>query len=171
MITTINEFRKYLNEADEITTNISSVDILDKNQSKEKLDAYKLLISHYNMNKGKFKALFLKDPKIQEKEALKIYQIEINPLDKKKYNNKYLFMQWDIEKLQNKILEITKNIENLTAQQSTLQEEQKQENIDNIKKLQDELKVINITIIDKKNELKQEISEDLKEIQKLNSIK
>jgi hypothetical protein len=86
MITTINEFKiKLINEAD--TTIVTSDDILGDKQKEEKLNAYNSLLKNYNANKNKFVNIIKKDPSLWEKEAIKIYQTEINSLDKKKYNN------------------------------------------------------------------------------------
>ena len=87
MITTINEFKKFLiKEADTIVT---SDDVLGDKQKEERLNAYNLLLKNYNANKNKFLNVIKKDPTTWEKEAIKLYQTEINPSDKKKYNNKY----------------------------------------------------------------------------------
>ena len=94
MITSINEFKKHLlTEAEEVVdpnnTMVTSDDVLGEEQKTQKINAYKSLTKNYNANKNKFLNVIKKDPNLWEKEALKLYQTEINPTDKKKYNNKY----------------------------------------------------------------------------------
>jgi len=184
MITSINEFKKTLiKEADAIetdTTMVTSNDVLTSTQNTERLNAYNSLLKNYNANKNKFINIIKKDPNTWEKEAIKIYQTELNKSDNKKYNNKYLVYQWEIVKLQKQLLMYEQTLKNkqaqLAQQPSTDQTtpEQAKINADNLKTNQDELKKLQIDVVkmkkiisDKENELKSEIQEDLKEVNSL----
>lgn len=182
MITSINEFKKFMiREAED--TMVNSDDILGDKQKEERLNAYNSLLKNYNANKNKFLNVIKKDPSVWEKEALKIYQTEINPADKKKYNNKYLVYQWEIIKLQQQLQTYENTIKTkqeqlriqASTQQSGLTADQQAQNDENLKLVQEEIKKIQdaITqmtkiIADKQKELKTEIQEDQKEVLSLN---
>lgn len=183
MITSINEFKKHLlTEAEEAidpnNTMVTSDDVLGEEQKTQKINAYNSLIKKYNANKNKFLNVTKKDPNLWEKEALKLYQTEINPTDKKKYNNKYLVYEWEIVKIQKQLTTYEESLklkqEQIIQSQKNLTPEQLKANTDSILDAKNEIKTItdNINKIkkiinDKRTELKTEIQEDLKEINSL----
>lgn len=182
MITSINEFKKHLlREAEEVDPNntmVTSDDILGSNQQEEKLNAYNSLTKNYNANKNKFLNVIKKDPSLWEKEAIKLYQTELNKADNKKYNNKYLVYEWEIVKLQKQLTTFDQTLktkqEQLAQSQQNLTPDQIKANAETIKSTQEEIKKMQTDVAkmkkiisDKQLELKTEIQEDLKEINSL----
>lgn len=169
MITKINEFKKYLiNEAEDnnITTNLTSTDVKKEDNDTSRLDEYNQLLKNYKSNKDKFKSIFKKDKKDWEKTAETYYKTELDKLDNKKYNNKYLLTQWGIAKLENNLDEITNNINALSNTSGDLSKEQLTINKENIDKLQEDLRNIKNEINIRSKDLQNDIKKDLDIIKK-----
>lgn len=159
IITSINKYKAIL-EAD-------SMEELSSDQTKQKIDAYNLVLRNYNSNKNKFKNIFTQDKKNWESIASKIIKTEKNPFKSDKLNNKYLLMEWEIAKLNNNLIDKNEEVKELSIVNSEDTPEQKQTKKEKVVELQKDVTTIKKQISDKQQELKTEIKEDLKEIQQL----
>lgn len=118
-------------------------DVDNVNSEKEvKLKDYKDKINLYNSNKNKFKSIFSKDSGVWEEEANKI----IN-------GNIYLSAAWKIAKAENNISETEEKIRS-----GELSKEE-------IKDLQDKLKIYKTELSKDNQEILKKIKEDLYKIQ------
>ncbi len=192
MITTINEFKKYLITEEESTdTIVTGDDVEDANNNKITLDTYNSDKNIYNNKKNTFKNIFTKyltyeGTDLENKmttDARKIYQYT-NPITKAvNYTNAYLLDQWKISKIENninkqldkqkKLLEIsTIGSVNTSTEKEAIEKEKesKQNTLDEIEETKKTIAELKKDMLLATQQLQKKIKDDLNNINQISKI-